>query len=521
MACIQMVLRKTPSDKGAVSDRHNQISGGNIFAGILLALCSSASALAQQSPELPGLADSPFATVFQRENLPTVAERNSFPESWTVIYASPSHNAVVATTADMPEWLRNGVSWRFAEARAWPLDKPAFDAGTLGLRGAQTTAAQWLGNAVGVSAAQGMVFAASSDQFIYALNARTGRLIWRASPVPTTWMGQPLVSGDLVFANAGTVGFNYSNLQAFAKDGKAVRGAGVAYNGIYAFDRETGALRWRYATVGDAMPTPAISDKRLILSDGSGTVTALDTLTGRKLWATALGGMGNMSSPAIDDHYVYVGMASPAFLFALDQRTGKVAWKSTLPGADNTGMGDVAPALAEGIVVTDAVSGHRTQNGVSTTNFTVGAFDAKTGALLWMHKLGRGKTPPSYKGGVPMIQDGVAYVGSPVTNTYHAFDLRTGTAKWSWTVPNPSESGSGRGPAAIAGGKLYITTGPSIYMLDPKTGKLLGMKSIGGRFGIAGPTIVGGTLYTANTSDWVLAMPLSDVAPIAAKPPVH
>ena len=470
----------------------------------------AAGAVAIQVP-LPGPADGPFSTVSHPENLPEASERQGFPADWLQIYSSPARNAVVDRSKAKSAWVTAGVSWRYAEARAWPLDKPAFDADTLGAKSAQTTSAQWLGNAVGVSAAQGMIFAASSDQFIYALNAKTGKLIWRASPIGTTWMGQPLISGNMVFANAGTVGFNYSNLQKFAKTGNAVRGAGIAYNGIYAFDRDTGKLRWRHASVGDAMPTPAISGDRLVMSDGSGAVTALDVHTGREIWSSKLGGMGNMSSPAIADGKVFVGMSSPAFLFSLDEKTGRTLWKATLPKAANTGMGDVSPAAAEGVVVTDAVSDARNVNGKATTNFTIGAFDANTGKPLWTYKLGRGAKPPSYKGGVPMIHKGTVYVGSPVDNTYQAFDLHTGKQKWRWSIPNPSQAGSGRGPAAYLDGKLYIATGPSLYVLDAATGKLLGRKDIGGRFSIAGPTIVGGTLYVANTWDWVLAMPLAKI----------
>ena len=38
----------------------------------------------------------------------------------------------------------------------------------------------------GSSFPQEIVYAQSNDQFVYALNARTGQLIWRTSPVGTT-----------------------------------------------------------------------------------------------------------------------------------------------------------------------------------------------------------------------------------------------------------------------------------------------------------------------------------------------
>ena len=508
-----MTVTRERLDRSAIQTRAGRVrrlARIMMRSGLLMSVCGSFSSQAN-AQKVPVHPNGPFATVAVKENLPAPEDRVGFPDHWSTIYQSPNRNADHPISGAMPAWLKQGVTWQFAEARAWPLDQPAFDADALGAKGAETTAAQWMGNAVGVSVAQGMVFAASSDQFIYAINAKTGQLVWRASPVPTTWMGQPLVSGSLVFANAGTVGFNYSNVQQFGKTGSAVRGAGVAYNGVYAFDRDSGALRWRYATVGDVMPTPAIDGQQLVLSDGSGTVTALDVSSGHKRWFAALGGMGNMSSPAIDGGTIFVGMASPAYLFALDSETGRQLWKATLPKASNTGMGDVTPAVADGVVVTDAVSDAKTVGSKTTMNFTIGAFSAQTGKLLWTYLAGRGTKPPSYKGGAPMIHDGVVYVGSPVDNSYQALDLKTGKLLWTWKIPNPSEASSGRGPPAFHDGKLFITTGPSIYALDPQTGRLLAMKTFGGRFGIAGPTIVGGTLYTANTWDWVLATPVSSI----------
>lgn len=473
----------------------------------LLGLCAAiavATAAAAAPPLTPGPTDGPFARVFQPEAAPRPGEDAGFPDQWRAIYGGGRHDAAYGTEVSGP-----GYSWRYAEARAWPLTEPAFDSGFVGVKSAETTAAQWLGNAVGVSAAKGVIYAASSDQFIYALNAKTGRLIWRTSPIGSTFMGQPLVDGRLVFVNAGTVGFNYSNVQAFAKSGAAVRGAGVAYNGIYALDRQDGALVWRYGTAGDAMPTPVIVGERLVFSTGAGQVVALAKTTGVKLWETTVGGMGNMSSPAEEGGRIFVGMASPAFLFALDEGTGRAVWKAAIPKSANTGMGDVSPAVADGVVVTDAVSDAQTANGKTTMDVTVAAFAAQTGRTLWTHRMGRGPKPPSYKGGVPMIHDGVVYVGSPVRSEYQALDLKTGRLIWTWSVPNPSEAGSARGPATYVSGRLYIATGPSIYVVDAKDGKLISQKTIGGRFGISGPTIVGSTLYLGNDWDWVIAIPLA------------
>ena len=60
---------------------------------------------------------------------------------------------------------------------------------------------------------------------------------------------------------------------------------------------------------------------------------------------------------------------------------------------------------------------------------------------------------------------------------------------------------------------LYISTGSFIYAVNPKNGKLIGQKKIGGRFGIVNPTIVGGTIYLGNSWDWIITVPVSEVNP--------
>lgn len=481
---------------------------------MVLALFAAAPAFAQDNGNLLGPPGGPFALVTHSENLPKQDVAAKFPQGWPMAYYAAARNGGIpgaSTTSD-------GYSWKFAGARAWPLERKLYGYQAIGIKLAETTAAQWLGNTIGVSAVRGVILAESSDQFIYALNARTGQLVWRTSPVGSTYMGQPIVHGNLVYVNAGTVGFTYGNTRKYAKTGHAIRGQGVAYNGIYALNFKTGKLVWRHMTEGDLMPTPAYHDGRLFISSGGGTVAALDAKTGKVEWKNHVGGMGNMSSPAVYAGKVFVGMADPSHLYAFDEHTGKIVWKTSIQGATNTSMGDVSPAVADGVVVTDVIvevphSKVKTnaKGQKKTMRQRVAAFSAANGTLLWSHTTAAGVKPPSFKGGVPMIHDGTVYVGSPVVDTYAAYDLKTGKHEWTWHIPDPSEAGSGRGPAAWYQGALYMATGPSLYKVDPKTGKLLCEKKIGSRFGIVGPTIVDGTIYVGNSSDWIMAIPVSDL----------
>ena len=483
-----------------------------------LAVASAAWAAPLSVPHDPGNNPldpfGPFATVYFPRNVPAPADRVG-PKRWTHAYGGPNHNAAFAVSAHAPAWIRKGVSWNFPEARAWPLtDKRPFGARIYGVKEALPVQTQFYGNALGVSVVGGVVYAESDDTFAYAVNARTGRLIWRASPVGNNLMGNPLVNANRVYLSAGSVSFNFANVTLYARDPHAAgRGKDIDYNGVYCLNAHNGKLLWYFPTAGDAMPTPAYAYGSLYISTGDGNIYAISARTGHKRWMTHVGGIANMSSPAAWHHRVFVSMSVIPDLYALDARTGRVLWKASIPGAANTGMGDVSPAVRHGIVVMDAVADPRLVDGHPTLTTIVRAYNARTGKVLWTHNMGRGHKVPAFKGGVPMIIHGMVYVGSPITSDYEAINARTGHVAWTWHVPNAGPAGAGRGAPTYYQGVLYISTGPDVYALNPKTGQVLGHRHIGGRFGIVSPTIVGGTIYLGNSWDWINALPVKSVNP--------
>ncbi len=457
---------------------------------------------------LPVAPHGPFARVYLPQNQPTGSDLSFGPKNWEQMNRDATHNAAFQVGKTGPSWFSDGVGWRFAEARAWPLRmKKPFGTRTYGETEAGAVQTQFYGNALGVSVVDGVVYAESDDMFAYALNARTGQLIWRISPVGNHLMGNPVVKGRFVYLSAGGVGFNFANLVRFRKTGRAVRGMDVSYNGIYALDRRTGQVIWHDGSVGEAMPTPAIHGQTLFFATGSGGVHALDRRTGKNLWTTRLKGNDNMSSPAYAGGRIFLAMAVPPRLYSLDARTGKVMWSRTIEGASNTGMGDVSPAVSRGIVVMDTVTSPRKVHGKRTLQPVIEAFDAVSGKPLWMKKMRRGPQPPAFKGGVPMIYGPVVYVGSPVNGDYEARNLSTGRLLWRW-----NRISSARSAPTYAHQRLYISGGDTLYVLDPKTGREISRKVVGGRMGIVSPVVLGGTIYLANSWDWIVAIPISDIA---------
>ncbi len=444
-----------------------------------------------------------------------------FPVKWPVYAGGPTHNAVFSIRPSAPKWERTGVQWNFAEDAAVPLNAPFPDLANLGLRGAPVKMTQNLGNAVGVSAVNGIIYAESDDYHLYALNAKNGTLLWKSGPLVNNLMGNPVVANNLVYVTAGDTGFPFSQVLHYAMSGgTATLTRGLMYAAIYAFNARTGRLVWRQDFHGNAMPTPIYHDGVVYEATGGGNLWAFNARTGAVKWKTSLQGFDSMSSPNVYTNPVtrqteiIVGTSDQNHVVAVNASNGSILWsQKTALNIFNTGMGDNSPTVdqSRNLVIQDSVVNFNKIT--KTTNLAVYAMNAITGKVLWSTDLGTGNAPPAYKAGVSMVHNGVVYVGSPVTSTFYALNEQNGSILWKFPFQNAGPAGAGRGNAVYAYGVLWVAAGPKIYALNPKTGQELGSYSPGGRFGIVNPVIVGATMYLDNSYDWVQAIPLKAIDP--------
>jgi outer membrane protein assembly factor BamB len=444
----------------------------------------------------------------------------SFPSRWTVYAGNPEHNAAFEA-GNAPPPIRRGVSWSFAEANALPLNAGPQDEDALGFLAAAVKTTQEIGNAVGVTAVDGKIFAESDWFKVYALNALTGTKIWEADTLNEN-MGNPVVAGGRVFVGSGDTGFSFANTMKYAHGQPATRGMGFA--SVSAFDENTGRQLWRYATRGEDMPSVVYLNGKVYFGNGDGHVYALDAATGRPAWITSVGGFDSMSSanlwhdPATGRDLILAGFTDPNFLFALDASSGAVVWKATIPGVFNTGMGDNSPTVdsARGLVFQDSVVNfdpiHR------TSGLAIFAVDANSGAVRWITQLGIGPSPLAYKAAISMVHAGVVYVGNPANGQLTALDETNGHVIWQTDLGYSTWKGTpykiqNRGGPIIYRGVLYQAAGPYVFALDSRDGRILATYQPGGRFGIVNPVIVGGTMYLGNSWGWVIAIPLSNIYP--------
>ena len=178
----------------------------------------------------------------------------------------------------------------------------------------------------GVAVWKGKVYVASLDGFLHAIDAATGRRIWKIDTLVARGQkdfhyfisGAPVIAGDAVVIGNGGADF------------KGARGS------IAAYDVATGAFRWRFFTVP--------RDPKLGPQDQPHLKQAVGTWDAQYDWSTGGGGSvwdGLSYDPELD--LIYFGTANPspyaigkdtpqgdelyaASLLAVRARTGELAW---------------------------------------------------------------------------------------------------------------------------------------------------------------------------------------------------
>jgi outer membrane protein assembly factor BamB len=220
---------------------------------------------------------------------------------------------------------------------------------------------------------------------VIALDARTGRVRWRAQLGPTE--SSPLAANGRVYV-------------------------GDWRGDVHALDLRTGERRWTFRTGGRVKGGLALSGEHLYAGAYDGRLYALNARTGKELWTTEsqdrLGGRGQFySTPAVAYGRVYVG-STDGKVYSFGSSSGDLIWSQSTGGYVYS-----SPAVWRRLVFAGSYSRR------------LYAFDAATGDVRWSAEV---NGPIS---GAPTIMAGLVYVATLEERTY-AFDARTGREVWSF-----------------------------------------------------------------------------------------
>jgi outer membrane protein assembly factor BamB len=277
----------------------------------------------------------------------------------------------------------------------------------------------WIGTDVNSpTVANGNIFITSKSGTVHAINMYTGVEIWNKSLGEEAGFGAPLIVGSRVFVNGNQTVFAFNEAVGVSLYSHQIPHA----NGIAPLIYDNGlivAVALRGTEIGldgfealDGMgrfwvtltPTVIETVRSGATIGGGKTFVVIVNLNGNSSvfglnefgmrdWERQLDGVTE-ASPAFAYNTVYISTSSATY--ALDAENGTVKWSRPLDG----GYSVSSPAVADGKVYFGLDNGY------------VYALDALTGDIIWSYKT-EGSVQSS-----PAISDGLLYVGSNDGNLY-------------------------------------------------------------------------------------------------------
>jgi outer membrane protein assembly factor BamB len=243
---------------------------------------------------------------------------------------------------------------------------------------------RWDRYSAGIVADATRLYVASRDKNLYALDPGSGATRWKYS------------ASDIMTATPAL----YRDLVLIADYGGKVQALGAA----------DGKLRWTYdaklAVPGDLV----VDGDQVLVGSRSYDLIALDAATGRERWKHYYWFSWIESPPVVREGVVYTGSSDATNVYAIDGNSGKLRWKTAVPG-----WAWPRPAVNDRFVIA-GVSGSGAYPGFRAGALV--ALDRKSGAIRWMH------IEPSTQALVDS-KEYWGYVAAPliVDNTVYAADL--------------------------------------------------------------------------------------------------
>jgi serine/threonine protein kinase/outer membrane protein assembly factor BamB len=298
-----------------------------------------------------------------------------------------------------------------------------------------------------------VLFVASADGRIYALQASNGSRLWSFET------RGPIVSSPVVLPD---------RVMVASTDGA-----------LYCVDPQSGLLLWTHEGMSACVSTPSLHQDTLFVGTINGHLTALDAKSGLLKWRYSAGSPIAANPQSYGD-LVFVG-TKDGTVHALSVQTGRLKWK----GAVNSSIAGGPMASADAVYV-----------GGQSGSFH--ALEAETGRTIW-----------DYETDKPILSKGVIVFTSVLfcsqDKWLYCCDKYDGRLMWKSSV-------HGRVVAnlALAGPAVYaVTLEGWIQAIDHKTGALRWQINSDKRLE-SSPLVMPRMLYVGTVEGEILAYTLSE-----------
>ncbi len=243
---------------------------------------------------------------------------------------------------------------------------------------------------------EGIVVFGSADHHIYGLNAKDGSLLWKveaAEPV----LGAVTIENGIAYIgasdhtfrainlNSGNVKWTFTGVKGYIETKPLVTEDKVIFgawdNTLYALNKADGKELWKWTGglirmhFSPAAVWPVAANGKVFITDPQRAMTAIDLKTGNTVWRTFQSMVRETIGLSEDHERIFSKTMNDSIVcYSTQGDTPKELW------ASNVGFGyEHAPSMQ---VEKDGVMFGSTKEGL------IFALEAKTGKVLWKHKIG-------------------------------------------------------------------------------------------------------------------------------------
>jgi eukaryotic-like serine/threonine-protein kinase len=260
------------------------------------------------------------------------------------------------------------------------------------------------------------VYIGSYDRNLYAINANTGKMIWKA-PTDGGVATKPAVLERSVFF-------------------------GSEDQNLYALSMDNGSIQWTYYTDAPIHSSPRIHNKVVYIGSDDSFMHAVSASSGHALWKTEVAGPVR-SSVLIDNDRLYFGCEEGDF-YCMDM-SGEIKWRNKTKRAITS-----SAAIFQEEVLFCSLEGF------------LHAHDKNSGWMIWRFRMQKASISS------PLVVKDYVYIGSADGNVY-CVDAFRPTEKWKFKT-----DGQIAGSPAVYENSIYIgSTDGCIYCLDATNGRMV------------------------------------------------
>ena len=243
---------------------------------------------------------------------------------------------------------------------------------------------------------QGIVVFGSADRTIYGLNAADGSLRWKVNAAEPV-LGAVTIHEGIAYVGAsdktfraieiqtGKVVWSYDQVKGYIETKPLIADNKVIFsawdNTLYALDKATGKEIWKWTGgltrmhFSPAAVWPVASNGKVFIADPQRAMTAIDLQNGETIWRTFRSQVRETIGLSEDGERVYSKTMNDSIVcYSTLTNTPEQVW------ASNVGFGyEHAPSMPQ---EKDGVMYGSTKEGL------LFALEAKTGKIIWKHKVG-------------------------------------------------------------------------------------------------------------------------------------